>query len=79
MALKKNLILPFLLHETPLPGRKIYGCLTCVGAAVWPVCVCVCVCACVYVCVYARACVYVWLTRTSSFSESNIIVLDWGV
>ena len=31
--------------------------------------VCVCVCAC------ARACVC--LTRTSSFSESNIIVLDW--
>ena len=30
-----------------------------------------------YVCICARVCV--WLTSTSSFSESNIIVLDWGV
>ena len=60
----------------------------------WPVFFCVCVCVCVYVCVYScvYVCVYIcarvcvcmcvcvweWLTRTSSFSESNIVVLDWG-
>ena len=31
-----------------------------------------------FVCMYMRARVCVWLTRTSSFSESNIIVLSTG-
>ena len=37
------------------------------------VCVCVCACACVCVCVCARV-----LTQMSSFSNFDIIVLDWG-
>ena len=49
------------------------------------VCVCVCVCVCVSVmyvcvCVLASVCVRacVCLTQMSSFSNFNIIVLDWG-